>query len=113
MRLPHLATLLVCAVLGACVGSIDGGGEPLDPDPDDPGGPGGGGDGDEDCASVAVELTDTVPTVMLLIDRSGTMDFDFASTTRWWAVYDTLFDDTAGVVKRLEQEVRFGMALYT
>ena len=112
MRLPHLATLLVCALAGACVGSIDGGGDPLEPDPDDPGDPGGGG-GDEDCASVQVELTDTVPSVMLLVDRSGTMNADFASTSRWWAVYDTLFDETSGVVKRLEQEVRFGMALYT
>ena len=113
MRLPHLSTLLVCAALGGCVGSIDGGGEPLDPDePDDPGNPGGGG-GDDDCASVQVDLTDTIPTVMLLVDRSGTMDFDFANTSRWWAVYDTLFDDQVGVVKRLEQDVRFGMALYT
>jgi hypothetical protein len=111
MRLPHLATLLVCALAGACTGSI-GGGDPLDPDTDDPGDPG-DGNGDDDCGSVVVELTDTVPTVMLLVDRSGTMDFDFASTSRWWAVYDTLFDETAGVVKRLEQEVRFGMALYT
>lgn len=112
MRLPHLATLLVCAQLAACVGSIDGGEDPLDPDPDDPGDPGGGG-GDEDCPSVQVELTDTVPTVMLLVDRSGTMDDGFAGTSRWWAVYDTLFDENVGVVKRLEQEVRFGMALYT
>src|SRR6185503_16817633 len=112
MRLPHLSTLLVCALSGACVGSIDGGNQPIDPDPDDPGTPG-GGDGDEDCPSVQVELTDTVPTVMLLIDRSGTMDADFAYTSRWWAVYDTLFDESVGVVKRLEQEVRFGIALYT
>jgi hypothetical protein len=112
MRLSHLATLLVCALAGACVGSIDGGEGPLEPDPDDPGDPGGGGP-DEDCPSVRVELVDTVPSVMLLVDRSGTMDADFANTSRWWAVYDTLFDETAGVVKRLEQEVRFGMALYT
>lgn len=111
MRLPHLSALLVCALSGACVGSI--GGDPIEPDPDDPGDPGGGGGGDDDCASVQVELTDTVPSVMLLVDRSGTMDFDFGPTSRWWAVYDTLFDENAGVVKRLEQEVRFGMALYT
>lgn len=112
MRLPHLAALLVCALAGACTGSI--GGEPGEPDPDEPGDdPGGGGGGDDDCASVEVQLTDTVPTVMLLVDRSGTMDYDFAYTSRWWAVYDTLFDENVGVVKRLEQEVRFGMALYT
>ena len=113
MRRSHLSPLLVCLLAAGCVGSI--GGEPVDPDPDDPGDPGGGGGGggDEDCASVQVELTDTVPTVMLLVDRSGTMDYDFGPTSRWWAVYDTLFDDNIGVVKRLEQEVRFGMALYT
>ena len=113
MRLPHLSTLLVCLLAAGCVGSIDGGGDPLEPD--EPGGdPGGGGnDDDEDCASVQVELTDTVPSVMLLVDRSGTMDYEFGPTSRWWAVYDTLFDENVGVVKRLEQEVRFGMALYT
>ncbi len=112
MRRSHLSTLLVCLLAAGCVGSIDGGEGPLEPDPDDPGTPGGGG-GDDDCASVRVELTDTVPTVMLLVDRSGTMDYDFGPTSRWWAVYDTLFDETIGGVKRLEQEVRFGMALYT
>ncbi|HTE55103.1 MAG TPA: vWA domain-containing protein [Kofleriaceae bacterium] len=104
-------------------GDADDGGDTSDTgDADDVGGGDGSGDqsgdgdgdgGDDACPSVQVSLTDVIPTVMLLIDRSGTMDFDFGSTTRWDAVFDTLMDADQGLVSRLQNQVRFGVALYT
>ena len=95
-----------------CVGSV-GGEDPLPPGEDDGDGDNGGGGGDEDCASVEVALMESTPTVMLLVDRSGSMYDPFGGTDRWSAVYDTLVNEATGVVKRLEQQVRFGVAFYT
>ncbi|HUS67698.1 MAG TPA: vWA domain-containing protein [Kofleriaceae bacterium] len=96
-----------------CVGSV-GGEDPLDPGGDDGDGDGSGGGGDDgDCASVEVALTESTPTVMLLVDRSGSMYDPFGGTDRWTAVYETLVNEATGVVKRLEQQVRFGVAFYT
>jgi hypothetical protein len=97
----------------ACVGSV-GGEDPADPAGDGDDGDGDdSGDGDGDCASVEVALTESTPTVMLLVDRSGSMYDPFGGTDRWSAVYETLVNETTGVVKRLEQQVRFGVAFYT
>lgn len=65
------------------------------------------------CARVEVALTEETPTVMLLIDRSGSMTQTFGTTDRWSATFDTLMNPTSGVVKQLEAQVRFGIALYT
>lgn len=70
------------------------------------------GDG-EICAAVKVDLSQLQPTIVLLVDQSGSMNQSFGSTLRWDAVYDTLMDGQTGVVKRLESQVRFGLALYT
>ncbi len=56
-----------------------------------------------------------VPTVMLLVDRSGSMKNDYsgnAQITRWKAVGEALFG-VDGVVRKLENDIAFGMALYT
>ncbi|HLU65962.1 MAG TPA: vWA domain-containing protein [Kofleriaceae bacterium] len=112
MRIPRLAAPLVCLPLAACVTTV---GDPgLEPDTEEPGDVGGGGGGgDDECASVQVELTDVIPTVMFLVDRSGTMEYGFGGTSRWNAVYSTLMNEQSGVIKRLENEVRFGLAAYT
>lgn len=65
------------------------------------------------CASVQVDLTEQIPTVMLLVDRSGSMTAAFGGSNRWDATYDALMNGTSGVVKGLEGRVRFGAALYT
>jgi len=107
------AALPLSLLLAAgCVGSV-GGEDPLDPGDDGEGDGDGSGDGDEDCASIEVALTESIPTVMLLVDRSGSMYDPFGNTDRWSAVHSTLVDATSGVVKRLEQQVRFGVAFYT
>ncbi len=71
------------------------------------------GSADGGCAAVEVTVGPTTPTVMLLVDQSGSMTDDFGGQERWQAVYDTLMDPADGVVKPLEASVRFGLALYS
>jgi hypothetical protein len=71
-------------------------------------------DGDTNvCAEANVEFELDIPTVILLIDQSGTMEEQFGDTSRWNAVYQALFDPNTGVVAALESDIRFGMQLYT
>jgi hypothetical protein len=65
------------------------------------------------CAAVEIQLEKQVPDVLLLLDQSGSMTAGFGGTDRWHAMYQTLMDPVTGVVKTLESEVRFGLALYT
>ncbi len=65
------------------------------------------------CAEVEVQLSKQIPDVLLLLDQSGSMTAGFGGTNRWEAMYQTLMDPMTGVVKTLESEVRFGLALYT
>ncbi|HEX2876873.1 MAG TPA: vWA domain-containing protein [Polyangiaceae bacterium] len=93
-----------------------------------------GAGGDKSCIDVDVGFTPQIPTVLLLIDRSGSMnasgfgdavDAAVADGTytlgecpddndwRWNVVRDVLMNPTKGIVKPLEDKVRFGMSLYT
>lgn len=66
------------------------------------------------CGAVEVNFEPQTPTVVLLIDQSGSMTSGFNNQgSRWDVVYDALMDPTNGVVKQLEGQVRFGLALYT
>ena len=65
------------------------------------------------CADVVVKFEKTIPTVMLLIDQSGSMTAAFGNGDRWGVLYDTLMNANTGIVKTLQSEVRFGLALYT
>ncbi|MEM6291484.1 MAG: vWA domain-containing protein [Myxococcota bacterium] len=65
------------------------------------------------CGEVTVTLEPVIPTIVLLIDQSGSMTADFGGQERWDAVYATLMDPTDGVVAQLESQVRFGVTLYT
>lgn len=64
------------------------------------------------CAEVDQSYTEVVPTVLLVVDRSGSMSDPFGKTTRWNAVYQTLMDASTGVVRVLANEVRFGISLF-
>lgn len=66
-----------------------------------------------ECAEVHVTVTPVVPTMVLLIDQSGSMTEDFGALERWNAVYETLMDADDGVVSRLQGRIRFGLALYS
>lgn len=65
------------------------------------------------CGEVTVVVTPTTPTLMLLVDQSGSMTEDFGGVERWDAVYDTLMDPNDGVLANLESTIRFGLTLYT
>jgi hypothetical protein len=66
------------------------------------------------CNDLVVQFDPVTPTVLLLIDRSGSMwDSSYGdSPTRWQAVYDALMN-ADGVVQPLASEVRFGLMTYT
>lgn len=107
---------------------------------------GGGGDGAggaSSCIDADVDFTPQIPTVVLLIDRSGSMNADnFGAAVkqavtdgtyalgdcpqikvgqnmvdpndwRWNVVRDVLMNPTKGIVKPLEDRVRFGLSLYS
>ncbi len=73
---------------------------------------GGGGEGGA-CPRLQVEFAKVVPTVVVLVDQSGSMTEDFGGDTRWNVARKALVDPTNGVIKLLENDVRFGLALYT
>jgi hypothetical protein len=81
----------------------------VDPSALDGGTPGDG----ETCPNVTVTFEKRVPTVALLVDQSGSMTEKFGGGTRWTVARDSLINPTNGVVKILEKEVRFGLAMYT
>jgi len=94
-----------CDAHGSCVPDIHDGGV-FDASVSD-------GPAPESCGDVAVTLERVVPTVVLLIDQSGSMTESFGGTTRWNAVRQTLMSPGTGVVAQLEGDVRLGLTLYT
>ncbi|RYZ09710.1 MAG: hypothetical protein EOO73_02170 [Myxococcales bacterium] len=87
------------------------------------------------CIDADVDFSPQIPTVLLLIDRSGSMtdeskfgdaveaavadgsytlgDCPSNNDWRWNVVRDVLMSPTKGVVKPLEDRVRFGLSLYS
>lgn len=66
-----------------------------------------------DCPSAEVQFEPIIPTVVLLIDQSGSMTAGFDGTNRWDAVRTALIDPDHGVIAALQDSVSFGLALYT
>lgn len=77
---------------------------------DDPGLEGGNPQG---CGAVAVTFTQRIPYVVVLVDQSGSMEESFGNDTRWNVMRTALLNEQDGVLKRLENDVRFGLSLYT
>lgn len=69
--------------------------------------------GQDVCADINVQIDKQIPTVVLLIDQSGSMTAAFGGGNRWDVLRDALMDPGSGVVKLLEKEVRFGLTLYS
>lgn len=65
------------------------------------------------CAEVQVQVDPIIPTLVLLVDQSGSMTSNFSGQPRWDAMYETLMEPGSGVVATLESQVRFGLTLYT
>ncbi|HEY6557425.1 MAG TPA: vWA domain-containing protein [Polyangiaceae bacterium] len=111
-----------CSSRGRCITGNGGsaGTGIIGPPPDGSAGTGTAGDSGV-CADIALKVAPTTPTVVLVIDQSGSMvDANFpddgqppvANRTRWAVLKRALLDPTNGVLKRLEGQVRFGAILY-
>ena len=106
---------VTCSPRGRCgddpsdAGGSFGGDTGLFPDDADLGG--------DACADIDLTLDKVTPTVLLLIDQSGSMtDNQFppdSGVTRWDALRSALIDPDGGIVKRLEKDVSFGVSLYS
>jgi hypothetical protein len=74
----------------------------------------GGTGGVQSCVDLDVDFERVTPTVVLLIDQSGSMTQAFDNgLDRWETLVETLTDPQGSLIKKLEGSVRFGMALYT
>jgi hypothetical protein len=66
------------------------------------------------CVDLEVDFERVTPTVVLLIDRSGSMTQNFDNgLDRWQTLVQTLTDPQDSLINKLETSVRFGMALYS
>ena len=65
------------------------------------------------CPSVVVETRRVTPNVLLIVDQSGSMTEGFGGSDRWNALRDSLMDTPDGLVFALQDQVRFGLALFT
>jgi hypothetical protein len=66
------------------------------------------------CADVVVEAARVTPTVILIIDQSSSMTADFGGAgSRWDVLKNFLLDDPDGLIRSLEDQVEFGLALYS
>jgi hypothetical protein len=85
--------------------------------PTDAGGGGSGNFQGDGCINLTVGFEGKTPTVMLLVDQSGSMSGAFPTnqnqTTRWTVLRSALMDLQAGAVKQLESTVRMGLVMYT
>lgn len=66
------------------------------------------------CAAMVLEAEFGIPTVVLLVDQSGSMTTRYSGRrSRWDVLRDALIDPTSGVVTEWQDTYRFGLTLYT
>jgi hypothetical protein len=65
------------------------------------------------CASTDVDLSHQLPTVLLLVDQSGSMNEPFGTSDRWQTLRTALMDPNMGIVHTLQAQVRFGLTLFS
>ncbi len=68
---------------------------------------------DPTCVDLTLDYTTEPASVLLLIDRSGSMTEPFGFGTRWSVVRDALFDEERGLVTTLDGVANTGLAFYT
>jgi hypothetical protein len=68
--------------------------------------------GSRECASAMVTTSRAQPTILLVIDGSGSMCEQFGGGTRWSALRTALLEPMMGVIPRLQATVEFGLLLY-
>jgi hypothetical protein len=108
-----------CSDSGRCTtpesGSSSGGGPGLNIDASATGGSGvSGGTFGDDCPNIELELGEVTPTVVLLIDQSGSMETEnlMPGVNRWQALKMAL-TTPGNVIETLANRVRFGFAFYS
>jgi hypothetical protein len=65
------------------------------------------------CAASVAQASFVIPTVVLLVDQSGSMESSYSGGTRWSVLRDALVNEDTGVIAGLETSVRFGLTLFT
>jgi hypothetical protein len=65
------------------------------------------------CAGTDITLEKQIPTVLLLVDQSASMNAKFGVSDRWQTLRTALMDPTAGIVNTLQAQVRFGLSLFS
>lgn len=70
-------------------------------------------DGSVTCASTVVRAKKIIPTVILIVDQSGSMTEKFADGTRWDVLRGFLLMQPGGLIDDLQSQVRFGLAMYS
>jgi von Willebrand factor type A domain len=75
---------------------------------------GGAGSSSNTCQSANVSATRVIPTIILVIDQSGSMNDSFGSTggSRWTVLRDFLLKSD-GLIASFETQVRFGLSMYS
>ena len=71
------------------------------------------GSEDDGCSALDVILIPQTPTLILLVDQSGSMDQDFGGDTRWNIITDVLINPGTGIVPQFAPSIRLGLSLYT
>jgi hypothetical protein len=69
-------------------------------------------DGSGVCADVRLEGMRVTPTVIVIVDQSGSMTESFGGGDRWNVLRDSLLASD-GLIRDLEGSVRFGLAMYS
>lgn len=94
----------ICNGSGRCIAKLDS--LPT-------GGSSGTGGTDGVCADAKITLDKQIPTVLLLVDQSSSMDAAFEGSDRWQVLRTALMTPGTGIVSTLQEEVRFGLSLYS
>lgn len=77
------------------------------------GGVGGGSSTGGNCPGADVALDGQLPTVLLLVDQSSSMNAEFGTSDRWQTLRTSLMTAPTGIVSSLQAQVRFGLSLYS
>lgn len=65
------------------------------------------------CAQQEVAAGRVTPNVIIVVDQSGSMDEDFGDSNRWDALRDSLLAEPDGFIFALQDQVIFGLALFS
>jgi hypothetical protein len=115
IRLAAVSSVLFLTLAAtACAPTVGDGFDPAGNDDDMGSGSGSGSGSAEECPRVDFMATQVIPSIQLLIDRSGSMAnyLPNTNTTRYQAMRDALVGST-GVVATLQSKAHFGASLYS